>query len=105
MPFANETPLEDFLKYIKDETRDQDKKGPGIPIYVDPVGLNQAEKTMTSPIVIDLEDIPVATVLELALRELGMIVFRAEGWHRGDHLMSSIEEIAPKASTTRPPDT
>src|SRR4051812_30855721 len=31
--FANETPLEDVLKYIKEATKGKDK---GIPIYVDP---------------------------------------------------------------------
>src|SRR5262249_52883670 len=59
MSFANETPLEDVIKYIKAATR-----GPsyiGIPIYVDPIGLNAAEKTMTSPVTLDLEGIPLKT--------------------------------------------
>lgn len=47
MDFEDETPFEDGLKYIKEAT-----KGPGqpdIPIYVDPVGLSEADKTMASP--------------------------------------------------------
>jgi hypothetical protein len=72
VPFANETPLEDFLKFIKDETRGKDKQEPGISFYVDPVGLNEVERTMTSPITVDLENLPIATVLGLALRQLGL---------------------------------
>ena len=41
MPFPNETPLEEVIKYIRNATT-----GPGmeqgIPIYVDPVGLQEA---------------------------------------------------------------
>jgi hypothetical protein len=70
--FPHESPFEDFLKSLKEATRGEDKEAPAISIYVDPVGLQEAEKTMTSPIVIDLEDVPAATVLELTLRQLGL---------------------------------
>ena len=53
MSFPNETPLEDVLKYIKQAT--QDANYSGIPIYVDPLGLQEADKTLTSPVSIDLE--------------------------------------------------
>ena len=43
MSFANETPLEDVLKYIKQATTGPNSSG--IPIYVDPLGLQEAEKT------------------------------------------------------------
>src|SRR5262245_23072040 len=36
LPFANETPLEDALKFIKDATKGKDDRG--IPYYVDPIG-------------------------------------------------------------------
>ena len=49
MPFANETPLEDILRYIKTATESPQLQN-GIPIYVDPAGLTEAEKTMTSPV-------------------------------------------------------
>jgi len=42
MSFANETPLEDVLKYIKSAT--QGPNDTGIPIYVDPVGLQEARR-------------------------------------------------------------
>ena len=48
LSFAEETPLEDVLKYIKEATK-QPEAAP-IPIYVDPVGLSEANKTMTSTI-------------------------------------------------------
>ena len=70
MSFANETPLEDVLKYIKSAT--QGPNDTGIPIYVDPVGLNEAEKTMTSPVTLDLEGVPLKTTLRLLLKQLGL---------------------------------
>ena len=70
MAFPNETPLEDVLKYIKAAT--QGPNDTGIPIYVDPVGLNEAEKTMTSPVMLDLEGVPLKTTLRLLLKQLGL---------------------------------
>jgi RNA polymerase sigma factor (sigma-70 family) len=71
MPFANETPLEDVLKYIKSETASKDLPS-GLPIYVDPVGLQEVEKTMTSPVTIDVEGVPIKTTLRLILKQLGL---------------------------------
>jgi len=70
MSFANETPLEDVLKYIKSAT--QGPNDTGIPIYVDPVGLNEAEKTMASQVTLDLEGVPLKTTLRLLLKQLGL---------------------------------
>ena len=70
--FPNETPLEDVLKYLKEATRGNEKKDAGLRFYVDPAGLQEAEKTNTSPVVIDLDEIPLATVLELILPQIGM---------------------------------
>ena len=71
MSFANETPLEDVLKYIKSAT--QGPNDSGVPIYVDPVGLNEAEKTLTSPVTLDLEGVPLKTTpLRLLLKQLGL---------------------------------
>jgi hypothetical protein len=70
MPFANETPLEDVLKYIKSKTAGPDQAG--IAIYVDPFGLNEAEKTMTSAVTIDLKGIPLQTSLRLLLKQLDL---------------------------------
>ena len=71
MSFVDETPLEDVLKYIKVATTS--KTYGGIPIYVDPRGLGEAEKTMNSTVRgLDLEGIPLKTTLRLALRQLGL---------------------------------
>ena len=47
MSFPNETPLDDVLKYIKQAT--MTPTYPGIPIYVDPLGLQEAEARSTRP--------------------------------------------------------
>ena len=52
MPFREETPLEDVLRYIRAATRGPD--GRNILIHVDPVELMEAEKTMQSPVRLDL---------------------------------------------------
>jgi RNA polymerase sigma factor (sigma-70 family) len=70
MSFATETPLEDVLKYIKSAMAKQG--GAPIPIYVDPVGLKQLERTSSSTISIDLEGAPLKTSLRLILKQLGL---------------------------------
>jgi RNA polymerase sigma factor (sigma-70 family) len=77
MSFANETPLEDVLKYIKQAT--SEPNSPGIPIYVDPVGLQEAEKTITSTIQLDLEGVPLRRTLQLALNQLDLIYYVDDG--------------------------
>ena len=71
MPFKVETPLEDVIKYVRTST-----KSPafpeGIPIYVDPIGLSEAEKTMASPVVFDVPQIALRVSLMLILKQLGM---------------------------------
>ncbi len=71
MPFANEAPLDDVIKYIKSSTQDAELPN-GIPIYVDPAGLQEAEQTLQSPITITLEGIPLATSLGLLLKQLDL---------------------------------
>jgi formylglycine-generating enzyme required for sulfatase activity/serine/threonine protein kinase len=77
MKFANETPLENVLKSIKDATKGSD--GLGIPIYVDPIGLQEAQKTMTSPVCLNLEGVPLRTTLRLLLAQLGLGYYVKEG--------------------------
>ena len=48
MVFPRETPLDDVLKYITRATKYGDRPSdPGIPIYVDPFGLQEAKKSLT----------------------------------------------------------
>ncbi|MHB1313452.1 MAG: hypothetical protein ACYC3L_15650, partial [Gemmatimonadaceae bacterium] len=54
--FPHETPLEDVLNFIVANARCAD--GSRLPIYVDPVGLQEAEKTMRSPVELDIQGVP-----------------------------------------------
>ncbi len=72
MPFTSETALEDVVKYIKTATSAPGMMQ-GIPIYVDPVGLSEAEKTMASPITLTLEGVPLRTSLSLLLKQLDLV--------------------------------
>jgi len=69
--FPMEPPLELVLKHIKDASRGADGKKLSS-IHVDPEALQEAEKTMTSPVVIDLEDVPLRFFLRLVLKQLGL---------------------------------
>ena len=55
MRFLGETPLEDVVKYVQAVTTGRD--GKTIPIYVDPIGLQEADKNMNSTVVMDLEGV------------------------------------------------
>jgi RNA polymerase sigma factor (sigma-70 family) len=71
MSFQEETPLEDVLKYIKQATTS--KTYAGLPIYVDPDGLIDADKTLNSTVRnMDLDGIPLKISLRLLLRQLGL---------------------------------
>jgi RNA polymerase sigma factor (sigma-70 family) len=73
MVFPNETPLEDVLKYIKSNTQNQELDLPaGVPIYVDPVGLKTAQATLTTPVALDMNGIPLRTTLRLILEQIGL---------------------------------
>jgi RNA polymerase sigma factor (sigma-70 family) len=68
--FPTETPLSELLTRIKQASKAGD--GKAIPIYIDPTGLQEAEKTTDSPVIIDLEDVPLRFSLRLALKQLGL---------------------------------
>lgn len=71
MTFSAETPLEDALKYIATATSGTDF-ATGLPIYVDPQSLEEAGKTIASPIKLSLEGIKLKTSLRLLLKQVGM---------------------------------
>lgn len=78
MPFPNDTPLEEVLEKIREES----KKGPtgkAVAIYVDPIGLSEADKTMASTVAIDLDGVPLRVTLALLLKQLGMTYFVNNG--------------------------
>jgi len=68
--FPLQTPLEEVLKHVKDATKGAD--GKRLSIYVDPEALREADKTMASPVTIDLEDVPLRFSLRLVLKQLGL---------------------------------
>jgi hypothetical protein len=70
MHFPTSMTLEELLKHVKDVTSRLD--GKGIPIYVDPIRLQEAEKSMTSTVGvrIDRDDIALKNSLHLCLRQL-----------------------------------
>jgi hypothetical protein len=71
MSFANETPLDDVLKYLRQATTNPTFPE-GIPIYVDPIGLQEAEKSLNSTVTINVSQVPLRTSLRLILKQLGL---------------------------------
>jgi hypothetical protein len=71
MPFAMETPLVTVLKHVKAVTQSPELPN-GIPIYVDPAGLQEAEQTLRSPITLSVDGIPLKSTLALLLKQLDL---------------------------------
>ncbi len=70
--FKEELPLDDFLDSIRKATSGAD--GKGIPIYVDPIGLQEADKTLWSTLRLDLDldGVPLRTSLQLCLKQIDL---------------------------------
>jgi hypothetical protein len=69
MRFTDDTSLEDVLKYLATATRGPD--GTGIPIYLDPIGLQEAEKSINSTVRnLEFDGVPLKTSLRLCLDQL-----------------------------------
>jgi hypothetical protein len=93
------TPLEDVLKHIRRATsRGQD--GRGIPIYVDPLGLLEAEKTLRTPISFTAKGEPLKLSLARLLESIELTYAVKDGF-----LMvtsRSSEEPMPAGGMPRP---
>jgi hypothetical protein len=72
MSFPDATSLREVVKYVKQCTVDKVNFPDGIPIYLNPQGLQDSDKTPASTILIDLNGIPLATSLKLALDQLDL---------------------------------
>ena len=71
MPFHDDTPLGDIIEHVRRATQSLD--GKGIPVHVDPIGLQEAEKSMTSTVLLgDLEGVPLKTSLGLCMGQLAL---------------------------------
>jgi RNA polymerase sigma factor (sigma-70 family) len=95
MPFANATPLEDVLKYIKQATTTSTFAG--IPIYVDPKAVAEEPSTLNSTITMDLEHIPLKTSLRLMLKQLGLAYCVRDGVV----IISSVQGISEELAEAR----
>jgi len=70
MPFPNQTPLIDVVRHVQQATKRGD--APDIRVDFNPRGLQEAQKTMTSTVSIDLEGVPLKTTLRLLLAQLDL---------------------------------
>jgi RNA polymerase sigma factor (sigma-70 family) len=78
MNFPNEIPLNQVLKYIKQATTTPTFSG--IPIYVEPLGLQEANRSLDSTIQFDRADLPLKTSLRLILKPLGLSYMVKDGF-------------------------
>jgi hypothetical protein len=99
MPFSQETPLGDVIKYLDGQLNPTDENGnllnddTPLQFYINPRGLEEADKTIDSPTTLDLKQIPASTALELCLDNLnleyrvrpdGIVEIDAKGSDRAD---------------------
>ena len=90
--------LEVLLKHIKKVTTDENY--PGIPIYVDPFGLSDVNKSMSTAVALDFKQQPIRSVLHYSLRQLGLSYDVRDGFlmisSRTGILENRVEEIDRK---------
>ena len=73
MDFANETPLNDVLTYIKQaKWKGRKPTDADIPIYVDPLGLKETGKTLASTVRMNVTGVPLNVALPQLLGQLGL---------------------------------
>ncbi|MGP0064789.1 MAG: hypothetical protein ACLQGP_14470 [Isosphaeraceae bacterium] len=96
MPFAKETTLDFVVKYIKKRTSEKSGRTP-IPIYIDPLGLQQAERSMNSTVTMELEGVPLKTTLRLLLKQLGLAYCVRDGLLIISSVQGVREELAEAA--------
>jgi len=89
MHFRDESTLEDVLKHAQAAFTSPD--GKVIPIYLDPIGLQEAERTPQSVVTIDVDGVPLKTTLYLCLKQLGLVY----GIRDGILVISSEESLSP----------
>ena len=69
--------LKDVLTYITNATKRDDDSG--IPIDVDPKGLRQAGRSLTSTVTLDLDSVPLGVSLRMLLEQLGLGYYLNDG--------------------------
>jgi RNA polymerase sigma factor (sigma-70 family) len=88
LAFPNGVSLEQLLKAVKSSTSSKDD--PGIPIYVDPTGLHEVDKTLESRVVV-MPGHTLADVLQRALREIKLGYVVDDGFLMIDSRLGTIE--------------
>ncbi len=78
MPFPDETPLSNVLAYIRQATATPTDRG--LQVYVDPIGMQEAERSLNSTVQIDLDNIPLKKTLKLSLDQLGLAYEVKDGY-------------------------
>jgi hypothetical protein len=79
MKFGETTTLEEITRYVRKATQ-HPGTGSSIPIYIDPVGLDAAHLTMSTPVPVSVESgLPLRTTLALALRQFGLTFYVRDG--------------------------
>ncbi len=96
MSFSQPTPLDEVLKYIKTTLKKSGR--PPLPIYVDPRALADEGLTKASPVVMDLEGVPLKTALRLMLKQLGLAYCVRDGVVIVSSLDGIREELTEAAS-------
>jgi hypothetical protein len=66
------TPLEDALKQIRESTKGIEGYATGIPIYLDPMAFKDEPPTEDFRVAIDLTGVPLASSVELLLKQRGL---------------------------------
>ncbi len=74
--FSEETPLKAVLAFVREHSQEPglaaDQPSPVLPIYLDPRGLEKAEKTEDAAVVLDVANLPLSTTLALMLDQVGL---------------------------------
>ncbi|MFO0959008.1 MAG: hypothetical protein U0800_16535 [Isosphaeraceae bacterium] len=80
-PFEADTPLEQVLDHLRKATQGENQLPYGIQIYLDEVGMQEANTNVTpaSTVKIRLDGVPARTALRLMLRQLGLVYVVKDG--------------------------
>jgi hypothetical protein len=97
---VDKAPLEDVLKAVRSATKTPNLPN-GIPIYVDPVGLQEAEKTMLSPVTIVNGVVPLEEALRTALQPLGLVYTVKDGLLTVTSAEAEDVPLKPQAGATK----
>lgn len=68
--FPTDVPLEEALRYVSTTAVMDD--GRPLPIYVNPIALQEQDRTLQSPVSLVLEGVPLRTCLDCLVRQLGL---------------------------------